>query len=107
MMIFLEFLTENDNIKDYAQSCSLCERMPRPHTAAIPRQFAEEVLNCHCEERFSRRGSLEVVIDYQRTEIASLCSQKRQKDFFRDLLAYHTRCELGSLTEFTAAGENR
>jgi hypothetical protein len=48
-------------------------------------QFAEKVPNCHCEERFSRRGNLEV-IDFDRTEIASLRSQRRLKDFFSGLL---------------------
>jgi hypothetical protein len=48
-------------------------------------QFAEKVLNCHCEERFLRRGNLEVldILDY---EFASLRSQRQQKDFFSGLL---------------------
>jgi hypothetical protein len=40
---------------------------------------------CHCEERCLRRGNLEFA-NYFRTEIASLRSQRQQKDFFRDLL---------------------
>jgi 23S rRNA (cytidine1920-2'-O)/16S rRNA (cytidine1409-2'-O)-methyltransferase len=48
-------------------------------------QFAEKVLNCHCEERFLRRGNLEVldILDY---EFASLRSQRQQKDLFSGLL---------------------
>src|SRR3972149_6145787 len=48
-------------------------------------QVAEKLSKCHCEERFSRRGNLEV-IGFFKTEISSLCSQRRQKDFFSDLL---------------------
>jgi len=42
-------------------------------------------LRRHCEERFLRRGNLEV-IDFCKTEIASLRSQRRQKYFFNSLL---------------------
>jgi len=48
-------------------------------------QFAEKGQNSHCEERCSRRGNLEV-IDCVRAEIASLRSQRQQKDFFSSLL---------------------
>ncbi len=48
-------------------------------------RVAEKLSNCHCEERFLRRGNLEV-IDILRTEIASLRSQRRLKDFFSILL---------------------
>jgi hypothetical protein len=51
----------------------------------LHRQVAEKLTKCHCEERFSRRGNLEV-IDFFKTEIASLRSQRRQKDFFSELL---------------------
>jgi hypothetical protein len=44
-------------------------------------QAAEKLQNRHCEERFLRRGNLEV-IDFFKTEIASLRSQRRLKDFF-------------------------
>jgi hypothetical protein len=47
--------------------------------------FAGLTLACHCEERFLRRGNLEVldILDY---EFASLRSQRQQKDFFSGLL---------------------
>jgi hypothetical protein len=48
-------------------------------------QVAEKLSECHCEERFLRRGNLEV-IDILGTEIASLRSQRRPKDFFSSLL---------------------
>jgi len=48
-------------------------------------QVAEKLSKRHCEERFSRRGNLEVIAFFK-TEIASLRSQRRQKDFFSDLL---------------------
>jgi hypothetical protein len=51
----------------------------------MPQQFAEEVPICHCEERFSRRGNLEV-LDILNYEFASLRSQRQQKDFYRGLL---------------------
>jgi hypothetical protein len=50
-------------------------------------QFAEKLWNCHRGERFSRRGNLEV-IDFVKTEIASLRSQRQRKDFFSDLLGF-------------------
>jgi hypothetical protein len=48
-------------------------------------QAAEKLSKCHCEERFLRRGNLEVT-DLFKTEIASLRSQGRLKDFFGNLL---------------------
>jgi hypothetical protein len=40
---------------------------------------AEKLSLCHCEERFSRRGNLEV-IDLIKSEIASLRSQTLLKN---------------------------
>ncbi len=52
----------------------------------------EKISKCHCEERFLRRGNLEV-IDILRTEIASLRSQRRLKHFFSKLLRKKSICE--------------
>lgn len=45
----------------------------------------EKHLTRHCEERFSRRGNLEL-IDLCNCEIASLRSQRRLKYFFNNML---------------------
>jgi len=48
------------------------------------KQAVEKLLLCHCEERFLRRGNLEL-IDFFNYEIASLRSQRRLKYFFNSL----------------------
>jgi hypothetical protein len=48
-------------------------------------QDAEKLSQCHCEERFLRRGNPDV-IDIFKTEIASLRSQRQLMDFFSDLI---------------------
>jgi len=55
---------------------------------------AEKPSRCHCEERFLRRSNLKL-IDYMKSKIASLRSQRRQKDFFNSLLNLRVLSELG------------
>jgi hypothetical protein len=41
-------------------------------------RVAEKLSKCHCEERFSRRGNLEV-IDFVRTEIAEFIPSNKNE----------------------------
>jgi hypothetical protein len=50
-----------------------------------PNRLLKNSREGRCEERFSRRGNLEV-IDFVETEFASLRSHREQKDFSNDLL---------------------
>jgi hypothetical protein len=59
--------------------------LTRAGSLSLAEKVAAKLSKCHCEERFSRRGNLKV-IDFFKTEIASLRSQRRQKDFISDLL---------------------
>jgi len=54
-------------------------------SACFFKQVVEKYRLRHCEERFLRRGNLEL-IELFNCEIASLRSQRQPKDFFNNLL---------------------
>jgi len=65
----------------------LTYRLPRANPGDIrvgQEQAVEKHQLRHCEERFSRRGNLEL-IDLIESEIASLRSQRQPEDFFNSL----------------------